>query len=427
MTSTLRYAVGVSTQDPLIDGYPNFHHLTVAPDGTRISMASGINLTRKVKAGDGTRRPVLVLRSSPWKAGHETNPWHDIYDLDHGYVRYFGDHKISDTVELGRTRGNAALLETWPAHRGTTAVERGYATPILLFRSVTVNGLVKGHVQFCGLAVMERLEHVIQRDPVSGRSFANLVFDLAVLSLAEEGEQLDCRWLDDRRDPSLTNEEALRFAPAAWREWMRRGDPALPRLRRRVAASQVRTPAEQRPTSDSIEGRLLDKIYQHFDNKKVQFELLAARVAGNIFRSRGGVYLEGWLTRGAGDGGTDFVGRLDAGGGDAMVRLVVLGQAKCVSPQTAISAEQIARVVARLRRGWIGVYVTTGVYSRAAQEEIIDDQYPILLVDGRHLAEEVRRMAFDSYGGDVNALLAEITSGYASAVSARRPEEVLVL
>ncbi|MFJ1759793.1 restriction endonuclease [Amycolatopsis sp. NPDC088138] len=427
MTETLRYASGVSTIDPRIDGLPNFHHLTVSADGTRISLASGINLTREVVVDGQVRRPVLALRSSPWKAGQESTPWHDTYDLDHGYVRYFGDHKAGSPIGLGKTRGNAALLASWPDHRGATADERRRATPIVLFRSVTVSNRVKGHVQFCGLAVIERLEHVIQRDPTSGQSFANYVFDLAVLNLAPENELLDWRWIDDRRDPTLSTSETLRHSPTAWRDWIEQGDPALSRIRRRVAASQVRSGADQRPVPGSAEADVLDTIYRHFDGKKVQFELLAARVAGSVFRGRGSAYTEGWLTRGSGDGGTDFVGRLDVGAGEAVVPLVVLGQAKCVLPSTSISAEQIARVVARLRRGWIGAYVTTGVYSRAAQEEIIDDQYPILLIDGRKLAEEVRRMAFDSHGGDVSALLADIEHDYLGAVSSRRPEEVLHL
>jgi Restriction endonuclease AspBHI N-terminal/Restriction endonuclease len=427
MTATLRYASGASTLDAEIDGLPNFHYLTVATDGTRVSLASGINLTREISAADGVRRPVLALRSSPWKAGHESNPWHDTYDLDHGYVRYFGDHKVGSTAPLGVTRGNAALLDSWDAHRGATEVERLRATPLVLFRSVTIRGLVKGHVQFCGLAVMERLEHVIQRDPTTGQSFANYVFDLAVLSLAQEDERLDWRWIDDRRDPALTAEQALRHAPNAWHQWIEQGDPALPRIRRRTAMSRVRSAADQRPDPGSAEAALLDTIYKHFDGKKLEFELLAARVAGAVLRARGGTYLEGWLTRGAGDGGTDFVGRLDVGAGGAVAQLVVLGQAKCVVPSSSISAEQIARVVARLRRGWIGVYVTTGVYSRAAQEEILDDQYPILLLDGRRLAEEARRMAFESHGGDVSALLADVDRDYKTAVSARRPDEVLLL
>lgn len=149
MTATVRSAYGASAEDPVVDGYPNFHYLTAAVDGTRIPMSSGINLTRMVASSDGVRRPVLVLRSSPWKAGQESNPWHDIYDLDNGYVRYFGDHKIDDGMPLGRSRGNAALLDAWPAHRGGTQQERLAAPPILLFRSITVNGVVKGYMQFC--------------------------------------------------------------------------------------------------------------------------------------------------------------------------------------------------------------------------------------------------------------------------------------
>lgn len=427
MTATFRDAKGALADDVEIDGLPNLHHLTAATDGTRISLASGINLTRTVPAVDGVRRPALILRSSPWNAGHEVNPWHDVYDLDHGYIRYFGDHKVGSTVPLGHTRGNAALLESWSAHRGATPAERLRATPIVVFRSITVDGFRKGRVQFCGLVVMERLEHVVQRDPATGQSFANHVFDLAVLDLVQDDERLDWRWINDRRDPALTTEQTLRHAPTSWKRWIEQGDTALPRIRRRVATSRVRPPAEQRPDPDSVEAGVLDTIYKHFDGRKVQFELLAARVAGAVLAGRGGTYLEGWLTRGSGDGGADFVGRLDVGTGDAVVQLVVLGQAKCVQPTTSISAEQIARVVARLRRGWIGVYVTTGIYSRAAQEEIIDDQYPILLLDGRRLAEEVRRMAFDSHGGDIHVLLADVEHDYTSAVSARRPEEVLLL
>ena len=86
--------------------------------------------------------------------------------------------------------------------------------------------------------------------------------------------------------------------------------------------------------------------------------------------------------------------------------MIVLGQAKCVDPQTSISPDQVARVVARLQRGWLGVYVTTGVVSHQAQVEIIDDRYPVVLIPGGRLAEVARLLAFASYGGDVDAMLA---------------------
>ncbi len=105
--------------------------------------------------------------------------------------------------------------------------------------------------------------------------------------------------------------------------------------------------------------------------------------------------------------------------------LVVLGQAKCVVPGSSISPDQVARVVARLRRGWVGVFVTTGVFSRQAQVEVVDDQYPLVLVGARDLAEEVLRIAAANFAGDITAFLNSIVDGYSGAITERRPEEIL--
>jgi hypothetical protein len=121
----------------------------------------------------------------------------------------------------------------------------------------------------------------------------------------------------------------------------------------------------------------------------------------------------------------DFIGRIDMGSVTASTPVVVLGQAKCILPTSSISPEQVARVVARLRRGWIGVYVTTGSFSKQAQIEIIDDQYPVVLISGGTLAATVRRMAQANYGGDLPALLLSTADEYSAAITHRRPEEVL--
>jgi hypothetical protein len=427
MTRVYRYPRGAPAGQQHVDGRPNFHFITVGVDGTRVLLESGINPVRTVAAVDGPRRPVIALRSSPWKAGGEGTPWHDTFDLDHGHVRYFGDHKISSGVPLGRTRGNAVLIEAWAAHNGGSRAERLAAPPIMVFRAVSVGGVVKGNVEFAGVAVLERLEHVVQRDPGSGHSFANHVFDLCVLDTGRDDETVDWRWIDDRRDPSTPLENTLRFAPRSWRDWVDHGPSVLQRVRRRVSASRVRSRSDQQPLPGSIEERVLDAVYRFFNGRKHVFEMLAARVAGEVLRGRGAVYHEGWITRGSGDGGTDFVGRLDVGSDTATTSLVVLGQAKCITPTSQVSADQIARVIARLQRGWIGVYVTTGTYTKAAQEEIVDDRYPIVLIDGRTLATIVRRMALDTVAGDIHDLLDDITAQYPNAVAARRPEEVLSL
>jgi hypothetical protein len=126
------------------------------------------------------------------------------------------------------------------------------------------------------------------------------------------------------------------------------------------------------------------------------------------------------------DGGLDFVGRLDVGAPGISTPLVVLGQAKCIRPDSSVGPDQIARVVARLRRGWVGVYVTTGWFTPQAQAEIVDDEYPIILIPGVDVARHVRALAERTSNGDVDAVLMRAVESYPEAVTHRRPEEVLI-
>lgn len=432
LLDVVRYARGGGAIEVDIDGYQNFHHLThpATPGAKRLLLESGINRIAMLDAIDGLRRPAILLRSSPWKSGQETSPWKDVFDLDHGHVRYFGDHKPSTIGPVGVTPGNKALLDAWELHGSPVRSEREAAPPLLLFRAVPVLNAAgvtvhKGHLEFCGAAIIERLEMVIQRDPKHARTFPNLVVDLVVINLADQGDILNWHWIDDRRDPAMSAGEALRNAPDAWCRWVKDGRVALSRVRRRVLSSRVKSSADQKPARGSLEEAVLRQIYDHFDGRKHQFEHLGATVAAQVFERTGARYHRGWLTRAGGDGGMDFVGRLDAGSTDANTPLVVLGQAKCVLPTSSISPDEVARVVARLRRGWIGVFVTTGVFSKQAQVEVIDDEYPIVLVSGDLLAKEVIRLAELSYDGDVLAALAAASGGYESDVTHRRPEEIL--
>jgi hypothetical protein len=426
---TVRYA-RTSSLEALYEGYLNFHYLTRSPrdDDARIIMESGINRVALVRAVDEPRRPVIVIRSSPWKAGSAETPWHDEFDLDHGHIRYFGDHKVATLGPVGSTPGNGALLGAWRLHSATSAEDRALAPPLMVFaaRPELVDGrrIEKGYLDFAGACVIERLEFVVQRDPRTGKSFPNIAVDLAVIRLNEDDE-VDWRWIDDRRDPRLSAVDTLANAPESWRTWVRRGRVAIPSLRRRVMSSRVLAKAEQLPPPGSAEEQTLDEVYRYFDGRKHAFELLASRVAASVMDSRGGTYSEKWLTRSGGDGGMDFVGRLDVGQGVGSSPLVVLGQAKCISPESSISPDQVARLVARLRRGWVGIFVTTGTFSRQAQVEIVDDAYPVVLVAGGRLASVVRKIVHESYGGQLSNFLQEIAETYPTAITHRRPEEAL--
>lgn len=426
---TLRYAKKAHA-DPIYEGYLNFHYFAqgTRDDQRRIILESGINAVQHVKTLEGQRRPAIAIRSSPWKAGSVETPWHDEFDLDHGHIRYFGDHKATTTGPLGSTRGNKALLDAWSRHGSTDRDERLQAEPLLVFagRTEYVDGRRrdKGFIDFCGVALIERLEYVVQRDPVTGRSFPNLALDLNVISLGRDDE-LDWSWIDDRRDPRLNASQVLERAPESWKRWIKEGRAALPRIRRRVMSSRVRSREEQLPFAGSRYEDLLARTYRFFDGRKHSFEYLASMVAGELLGEQGHTYTAGWLTRAGGDGGMDFVGRLDVGIGHGKAPLVVLGQAKCVLPSSGVSPDQVARLVARLRRGWIGVYVTTGHFSKQAQVEIVDDEYPVMLVPGLKLVETIDRIVQQSFGGDLDALLEHVSERYQSEVTSRRPMEIL--
>ena len=402
--------------------------LAVTYGGDRlISLDAGINPIAGVVVGERTRCPAILIRSSPRKAGSATTPWHDVFDLDHGHVRYFGDHKATTPVPLGSTRGNAALYDEVQLHQSADMLERMQATPLLVFRTMSVEGTHQGYLEFCGVAVLEHAQLVVQWDEREKRSYPNYVFDLAVLDLGDEGEQFDWSWIEARKDPTRTDHEVLRMAPRSWQRWVREGNSALPKIRRQVARSRLMTLAEQLPRASTPEYQVLNSVYRAFEGKKACFEVLASSVAGRVIGGGTGRYHEGWLTQPSGDRGIDFVGRLDAGSEDSTTHLVVLGQAKCIRPKSSVSAEQLSRVVARLKRGWIGAYVTTGAYSKAAQLEMIEDDYPLVLVHGLRLAREVRLMAYESFGGDVGRLLTTAIESHPTLISHRRPEEVLMI
>lgn len=422
----LRYASAKDPSDPVRDGYTNFHYVTHTHGHKKALLESGINGMAKVSASGRQRRPAILIRSSPWKAGSEQTPWHDVFDLDNGHVRYFGDHKAGTTKPPGTTTGNAALLEVFDEHQAPTPEARAGAAPLLLFRAVSREGKVKGFVEFCGLGVIERAERIVQWAGHEHTTFTNYVYDIALIDLTAENDKVDWDWITARRTATVSDQEALTKAPRGWRDWVKRGHSALPRIRRRVAKARITKVRDQRPAPGSPRHSDLHLVYDQFDGRKHDFEAVASAVAARVLRGSGHNYREGWITRRSGDGGADFVGRIDLGTGLAGTSLVVLGQAKCVRPESLVSAEQIARVVARLRRGWIGIYVTTGAFSEPAQLEMVEDQYPIVLVNGMDLARELRSMARDDHGNDLAACLHHILYVQGVPITSRRPEEILL-
>ena len=113
-------------------------------------------------------------------------------------------------------------------------------------------------------------------------------------------------------------------------------------------------------------------------------------------------------------------------GGFGAAKLIVLGQAKCEGLNSPTGGNHIARTVARLRRGWLGVYVTTSYFSEAVQREVIEDEYPILLINGKKVAQIVLRIIHEEGHASVASFLKEVDARYDGMVKNRRPEELLL-
>lgn len=417
-STVLRYPAVVTPDEQLIDGTLNFYWVTdsVRPDVKLVRLESGINPLAEV--GANKRRPAVLISSSPHRFGAAQTPWQDIYDPDNGWALYFGDNKAPGEPPE-QTRGNKVLLYEHARHLSSDRAIRLKAAPLLFFKRIR-----KGYLQFQGYGVIERVSLVVQLTR-SSEPFSNYCYECALFSLAAENEFFDWDWIEKRRDHSVSDNDALAAAPKAWQRWVEKGSDAISQCRRRVATHKVISIKSQR-AKDPVVARAVQTIYEYYSDNKHSFEGLAASVVARLLGSTVGKYRHGWVTRRSSDGGIDFVGRLDLGSGLSKMSVVVLGQAKCENPAGATGGIGIARTVARLKRGWIGVHVTTGVFSKHVQQEVIEDQYPLLLVNGSKLATEILTMARER-GVTLEELLDHLDELYPDYIQKRRPEDVLSL
>lgn len=412
---------------PVVDGLPNFFHHTYSPNAkSKIIFQRGIHGVSQVKLPNNSmRRPAIIISSSPHKSGSEHTPWEDTYNSDYGYVRYYGDNKSNKTKPEDKD-GNKMLLEAFRYHSSPHINERmEKAVPLIFFERVPYGGRIKGNLKFKGFGIIESVELVTQYDTKTDSGyFSNYVFDMCIFSLKEENENFSWEWINSRRSAEKSNKETLKIAPESWKQWVKYGSSHLHKVRRNVSSLKTTKESNQKPTKGSKEDKTLRQIYDFFEGKKQEFELLAMKVTQYIFEENGSKILPGWITKKGGDNGLDFVLRMDIGTDLSSIKTIVLGQAKCESFNNPTNGVHIARTVARLKRGWLGVYVTTSYFSKNVQMEVIEDQYPIMLIHGLKLAQTVQKMIYKE-GCSLDEYLNMIIEEYPHSIKIRRPEEIL--
>lgn len=119
-----------------INDHKNFIYYTRSENlNSTFRFERGIHKVKKIKAIDGERSPLIIISSSPHKAGTETTPWKDRYDPDNGIVIYYGDCK-NNSNNPSETNGNRILMEEWKKHSSNNIKEREKATPIVFFERI---------------------------------------------------------------------------------------------------------------------------------------------------------------------------------------------------------------------------------------------------------------------------------------------------
>jgi hypothetical protein len=382
----IRFAKGTVPVGSYFGG--SYIELTKGRFKSQANVIQGISAFKNVKEpGKSFKRiPAIILHSNPFKEGTEITPWVDVIEPDLGYALYNGDNRKGSILPL-QSRGNAILSRAQLFY--TDPELRKFAPPVLLFTQCEINGNRKGYREFSGYGIPTHFMLVSQREKEAEGYFTNLVIELALFRLDTENEEFDWNWIDLRRDSSLPADTVLKAAPSAWKLWVQEGEAAIEKCRRRIARHSIVSTREQLdyPETDKA---LVAKVAVFYSACPHAFEGLASLIAERVV---GQNCKRGWITKRSADGGVDFVCRVDLGSEFSRVPVVLLGQAKCPGNiQGSVSGRDIARLVARLQRGWVGVFVTTGIFSRATQEELHTDRYPVILINGKRLAKELRTL-----------------------------------
>ena len=398
-------------------GFRNLHRITRGRHDRGFDPQKGMFFFGRVHDPDQQERcPAFILYSTRRHRGSISNPWLDVIDEDRGYALYYGDNRRPDYAP-SQSRGNRRLIDLIEQYSDPKL--RNIAPPVLLFEDQSIEMRARGFRRFSGFGVPTNVRVQAQASPDG--HFVNLAIELALFSTDAEDGFLDWSWIDDRRDGSISGAHANRSSPKSWRTWVLDGDAALDRVRRTVIRLRVTSPDDQRDLSaDDFD--VLSSVHEHYKSKPYQFEGLASLVAQRVL---GSACTRGWVTRQSGDGGIDFVSRLAVGSDFSTASLVVLGQAKNLDPfNGTVAGRDLSRITARLQRGWLGIFVTTGAFSGPAQVECDVDKYPLVLVNGKRLAQEVRK-ELASTGLSLTDLFRREAEWYASNHSSLPAENIL--
>ena len=329
--------------------------------------------------------PVINFHSNPFKEDENQTPWRDLIFQEEGRVIYNGDNYQASKL-ASSTFGNKLVLSILNLYSSLRSEDRLKAPPIIITRTINIGGKT-GYREFVGFGLITASPKLVQQyEKRTNKVFSNFQFEVTLLKL-DDGEKFNWKWIDDRRDKTISINNSLKNAPKSWIDWVKYGNDVISKNRLKIKAYRIVSEKEQSemPAKNQfIIDELLNKYYPNPTKDGIRFEALASFITKLYFNSE--KYYRGWITVGSGDRGVDYVGRLDIGDDNfSKTSIIVLGQSKRY--KNSISGEKLTRVASRMTRGYIGVVVTLNTFTAHAQAEIKDDKLPIILINGKKVSE----------------------------------------
>ena len=329
-------------------------------EGSGMPNSGGIRPLRFVSSPPPVSLHGVIVLMTNQKHSNPHNPWNDNVDWHSGRITYWGDAKYHEQKGPEDFNGNKALLSVRDA-----CLEKRWneIPPILHFTKEN-----HGFVTFNGLCVLDKLELTWFED--KGKPVRNYRADLRILN----EDQIAASWLVDRRR-AKTLEAGDENAPASWKSYRRSGKADY----LRVWASKVRSKDEQLPDEGSTEDKILSQLCQldAFDFEKVVVA---------IFKDFKDIDHRIERTRNVADGGFDFYGSFELQK-HLSYEVRFRGEVKKYARNNSVNPKEVSRLVARLRRGEYAIFVTTSFFTKQAQYEVYENEYPVALISGEQLVK----------------------------------------
>jgi len=346
-----------------------------------INNAAGFRVVAKERtSGRSGRKSAADLAFVVLVTTFSENEWPDALDLETGQLVYYGDNrhpgKATNKTSLG---GNSLLDDVYERlHRG----ERSSIPPFLVFQNLKVDG--KSKMKFLGVAAPGADGLTASDDLVSVwrikdlNRFTNKKARMTVLRAGA----LKRDWLVDLVN-GVPSASSL-HAPPAWTQWVDSG------FYKALEAQKPRAPRDkkQQLPLDRFEQDILRTLFEELSDREFEY------AAADLVKLMDERFIELEVTPRSKDGGRDVIGFYRVGHDLHQVRLSVFVEAKRWNENHGVGVKPMARLISRIKHRDLGVFVTTSYFESQVQEELIDDNHPVLLISGGDIARLLAAKGF---------------------------------